>query len=222
MVVVKKSDATLRREVLDELKWDARVSTIDVRVAVKGGVVRLDGIVDSWPKRVAVEEAAYRVSGVADVANDLVVRLPGSAVRDDAELALEVRHALICDVSVPAAVVHTTVEGGAVTLEGDVDSWAEFDDAARAIRNLPGVRSVVNKLTVKPRTMRSEELKQTITKALERRAEREADRIKVVVDNGTVTLTGAVGSWREREAVTVAVRRTVGVRRVEDHLRIHP
>ena len=50
---------------------------------MKRGVVALNGHVDSWGKRIAAQEAAHRVAGVLDVANDLVVHLPGSKIIDD-------------------------------------------------------------------------------------------------------------------------------------------
>ena len=59
-----RSDEEIRKDVLAELKWDARVQPNDIGVAVKNGVVTLTGWVDSYIKRWAAEEAAHRVRGV--------------------------------------------------------------------------------------------------------------------------------------------------------------
>jgi osmotically-inducible protein OsmY len=61
-------------------------------------------------------------------------------------------------------------------------------------------------------------LRATITEALERRADRKAERVAVAVDGDTVVLTGSVSSWTERRAVVGAARGTPGVRRVDDRL----
>lgn len=50
-----------------ELRWDARVLSNEIGVAVKDGVVTLTGWVDSYTKRWAAENAAYRVRGVKAV-----------------------------------------------------------------------------------------------------------------------------------------------------------
>lgn len=59
-----------------------------------------------------------------------------------------------------------------------------------------------------------------IEEALKRRSEREAQAIKIDVEDGTVKVSGAVHSWVEREAVLGATRGTPGVRKVEESLRI--
>ncbi|MEV6894772.1 BON domain-containing protein [Kribbella sp. NPDC051137] len=68
------SDEEIQREVLEELKWDARVQPNEVGVAVKDGVVVLTGWVDSYLKKWAAERAAHNVRGVAAVANDIEVQ----------------------------------------------------------------------------------------------------------------------------------------------------
>ena len=92
----------------------------------------------------------------------------------------------------------------------------------RAVRNLAGVKIVVNKITVKAAQPMMEDVRRSIEQALERRAEREARGIRVDVRDGTVTLTGSVHSWAERKSVLAAARFTPGVQAVEDHLRTQP
>jgi len=219
---IKKSDAQIHHDVLEELKWDSRVDETEVGVQVAGGVVTLTGTVTSWAKRSAAQEAARRVIGVLDVANDIKVKVPGGLARTDTEIAQAVRRTLEWDVFVPDKEITSTVTDGWVTLEGTVERWSERDDADRAVRNLTGVQSVVNKITVKPAKAVTEDVRTAIEQTLERRAEREARHIGVDVRNGTVTLTGPVHSWAERKSVVAAARFTPGVRAVEDHLRTEP
>jgi len=65
---ITRTDEQIQRDVLAELKWDARVQPNEVGVAVKNGIVTLTGWVDSYTKRWAAEEAARRVRGVKAVA----------------------------------------------------------------------------------------------------------------------------------------------------------
>jgi osmotically-inducible protein OsmY len=66
------------------------------------------------------------------------------------------------------------------------------------------------------------DVRESIGNALQRHAEREANRITVAVRDGTVSLSGAVHSWSERQAVVGAATGTPGVRRVDTQLRIEP
>ena len=218
-----KSDSEVQQDVLRELRWDPRVEETEVGVEVEGGVVTLTGTVSSWAKRMAAQDAAHRVAGVLDVANDVKVKLPGDLVRTDTEIAQAVRRALEWDALVPHERIRSTVSNGWVTLEGNVDSWTEREDAERAVQNLVGVRGVSDTLTVlSAKPVLPERVREAIENALERRAEHEAKRIKVeVTSTGTVTLTGQVRSWAEKRATLGAARFAPGVRSVEDHLEIN-
>src|SRR5512138_81445 len=92
-----RTDEQIQREVMEELKWDARVQPNDIGVAVRDGIVTLAGFVDSFVKKWAAEQAALRVRGVKAVANDIEVRLPISAERTDADVAAQVVRALEWD-----------------------------------------------------------------------------------------------------------------------------
>jgi osmotically-inducible protein OsmY len=219
---IKKTDTQIHHDVLEELQWDSRVDEKEVGVQVAGGVVTLTGTVTSWAKRTAAQEAAHRVIGVLDVANDISVKVLGGLAPTDTEIAQAVRRALEWDVFVPEEKITSTVTGGWVTLEGTVERGSQRDDAERAVRNLTGVKNVVSKITVTPPKPVTEGVQKAIEQALERRAEREARRIRVDVRDGTVTLTGSVHSWAERKSVLAAARFTPGVRTVEDHLRTEP
>ena len=131
-----KMDAQIHHDVLEELKWDSRVDETEVGVQVASGVVTLTGAVTSWAKRVAAQEAAHRVIGVHDVANDIKVKMPGGLTRTDTEIAQAVRRALEWDVFVPEDKITSTVTDGWVTLDGAVDTWSQRNDAERAVRNL--------------------------------------------------------------------------------------
>jgi hypothetical protein len=95
------TDEQIQREVLEELRWDARVQPNEIGIAVKDGVVTLTGWVDAYTKKWAAEEAAHRVRGVKAVANDIEVRLPSSTERTDADIAAAATRALELDALLP-------------------------------------------------------------------------------------------------------------------------
>lgn len=220
--MVVKSDEQIHQDVLRELRWDSRVDETEVGVEVDQGVVTLTGTVENYAKKLAAQEAAHCVMGVLDVANDIRVKIPGSAGRTDTEIAQAVRHALEWDVLVPDTRLTSTVTDGWVTLEGSVDRLRERADAERAVRHLLGVRGVTTKLVVRPPTVQPERVREVIEEALERSAAHEVKHIQVQVRDGAVTLTGRVRSYAEKRAVMGAVSHAPGVHTVTDHLRIAP
>src|SRR5882762_8909014 len=177
---ITRTDELIQRDVLEELKWDARVQPTEIGVAVKDGIVTLIGWVDSYTKRWAAEEAALRVRGVKAVANDIEVRLPLSAERTDADIAAAVVRALEWDAFVPIDKLDVTVSKGWVTLKGEVEWQYQKEDAERVIRRLQGVKGVSNLIIVRPRAT-PQDLKKKIEDALVRTAQLDAQRIQVGV-----------------------------------------
>jgi osmotically-inducible protein OsmY len=217
-----KSDAQIQQKVLRELKWDTRVEETEVGVTVEQGIVTLTRILPNCAKKLAAQEAAHRVFGVLDVANDIQVRVPGNMARTDAEIARALRTALEWDVWVDHKRIKSTVSNGWVTLEGDVSVLRELEDVERVARKLAGVRGVHNKICVKTASIRAEELREAIEEALERRAEREARQIKVEVHDRGVKLSGSVRSWAEKRAIVGTVSHPPGVRAVDENLFVDP
>jgi len=217
-----KRDTEVQKQVMQELTWDTRVEPAYVGVEVHDGIVTLNGMVASYAEKLAAQEAAHRVSGVLDVANDILVEVPGSHVRTDADVAEAVRHALTWSVVVPSDLIRSTVSNGSVTLEGHVFTWQQRLDAESTVRYLTGVRGVINKIVVRSSDAEARTVRLAIETALERRAEREASRIQVDVEDGTVTVTGWVRTWLEKQSIIGAAGHAPGITNVIDHLQVDP
>ena len=215
----KITDEQIQREVLAELAWEPRIRPNEIGVVVKDGVVTLTGWVDSYTKRWAAEEAAHRVRGVKAVANEIEVRLPGAAERTDTDIAAAAVQALRWDVFVPADKIDVTVSKGFVTLRGTLDWQFQKEDAEKALRRLPGVKGVLNAITVKP-PMTPSDLKKKIEEALVRSAQTDAARITVEVHGSKVILRGIVRSWAEKQEAERTAWSAPGVTEVDNRITV--
>jgi len=142
----KKSDRELRDRILREFASDGRLA--GVRIEVVEGRVTMAGTVDSYAKKLAARDAAHRATGAPELTDNIQVRLPGSTARTDREVAAAVGRALEFDQFVPDRKIRFTVARGKVTLEGEVETIWEKEDAARVVRHLTGVAAIVNRLQV--------------------------------------------------------------------------
>jgi osmotically-inducible protein OsmY len=215
-----KTDAELKKDVIDELSWDPEVASTAIGVAVKDGIVTVSGHLDTYAQRFAVERALQRVHGVKAIALELDVKLSPQHKQSDTEIAEAVEQSLK-RTTLSAHRVWLTVEGGFVTLHGELDWEYERQSVERAIRPLLGVVGISNEITLKPRPVPAD-ITERITGALQRQALHEAKRIHIDVDGSTVTLQGQVHSWRDRNAIQAAAWAVQGVQSVNNELRVTP
>jgi osmotically-inducible protein OsmY len=209
-------DVQLRDHVTQQLEWDSEVDASAIGVSAAGGVVTLTGFIDTYAGKLAAERAVKRVRGVRAVANDLQVRL--RLERTDADIAADAAQALSHRSLLPET-VQAVVHNGHVTLTGVVPTLYQSAVAAKAIRDIRGIKGVANHITVAPATTSADPAGE-IMRALQRQADFNTFGIEVTSTGDTAVLKGTVRSWREREAAERAAMHSRGISRVVNLLAV--
>jgi osmotically-inducible protein OsmY len=205
--------------VSDELFWDPKLDSEAVAVSAEGGIITLRGTVGSLRQKREAKNAAERVWGVTDVRNELKVRIMTDQRRADADLRGDVLQALMLDSLVPAT-VDAAVKDGFVTLTGSATWQYERDEAEFIAGNILGVTGVENDIFLVMSTPSAGDVQHSIKKAFTRDAKLDADDLMVTSSDGTVTLTGTVHSWSERDAAVATAWAAPGVSFVDDLLTV--
>jgi len=143
----------------------------------------------------------------------------------DLELKKSVESELTWEPSVNAAEIGVAVKDGIVTLGGHVQSYWEKWNAERAATRVAGVKAVVNELEIRlpvssERT--DEDIARAAVNALQWSIAVPADRIKVKVSRGWITLEGAVDWQFQKKAAEDAVRHLAGVKGVSNMVEVKP
>ncbi|MBC6110971.1 BON domain-containing protein [Pedobacter fastidiosus] len=199
-----KSNESLQKDVQEAIKWEPLLNAAEIGVTVKDGVVTLTGTVDSYVKKTEAEDAAKKVSGVAAVVENIEVKFGDWGAKEDGDIAREVLNALKWSWQVPNDKVEVKVEKGWVTLEGEL-SWNYQKDAAKtAIKNLLGVKGVINSIKIASEVKDAVE-KGDIERAIARNWSINDQDIHVNVSGNRVTLSGEVSSlFQKDEAQRIA------------------
>ena len=146
-------------------------------------------------------------------------------MKTDKQLQQDVLDELVWEPSVDAAEVGVSVENGVVILNGTVQSLHQKWTAERVAQRVEGVRAVTDELVVKLAgdSQHSDvDIAQAAVNALDWNASVPRDRIKVVVENGRITLQGDVEYHFQKDAAEGAVRNLKGVKGVSNYVAIKP
>ena len=122
---------------------------------------------------------------------------------------------------VPDDRVTVAVKDGWITVAGTLDWQYQKDAAARAVRDLTGVKGVTNDIRVNP-IVKTGDVRDKIEAAFKRSAEIDARRVNVTAQDGKVILSGSVHSWAERQEAEHAAWAAPGVSQVDDRLTVVP
>lgn len=213
-------DEALQATYTQLLEVDPRLAGGDVKARVEDGRVTLEGAVDDLAGKRCAEELAWSLAGVRAVENELLVnpeqRVEDDVLKDSIEDAFE-RHALLSGSGIDVA-----VDGGRVTLSGDVRSAWERETAGKLASRARGATDLENDIDVEVDAgalVDDEELKDRIERQLFWSPFVSASEVTVTVENGVATLSGQVDSWAEVQAATENALQG-GARRVINDLKV--
>lgn len=212
-----KNNEELQNDVQNAIKWEPLLNAAEIGVTANDGIVSLTGVVDSYAKKMEAENAAKKVIGVKALVEKIEVKFPNSWTKNSAEIATEVLAALHSNWSVPKDKVTVKVEDGWVTLEGELPWNYQKVAAKSAVNYLVGVKGVTNNIKIKADSHDAIEQKD-VEEAIARNWSIDDSDIKVQVSGTTVTLTGTVTSWYQKEEAARIAWNTPGIWHVKNEL----
>jgi osmotically-inducible protein OsmY len=213
------ANVDLATSVSEELFWNPVVDDASIAVSADDGKITLRGTVGSLREKREAEQGAQRVFGVVSVESRLQVKPMEGDQRTDAELRGDVLQALMLDGLVPDT-VDAQVEDGHVTLTGRAQWQYQRDEAERVASNVAGVLNLVDEIELDHPRASAGDVRESIEKAFKRNASLDADDLQISAEDGTVTLTGTVGSWAEHDEAIAAAWTAAGVTSVRDHITV--
>jgi osmotically-inducible protein OsmY len=214
-----KTNAQIEREVQDAILREPLLRRTEIGVMAKDGVVTLTGMLESYARKLAAENAVKNVAGVKAIIEEIRVSVSGADQKTDTEIAADILHALTWNIDVPEEKVKVIVENGWVTLEGHLEFAVQREAVKKVVNHLPGIKGVRNNIRIKSEKEDAVE-KAEIEKALAGNTLFENDQINVKVNHHDVTLTGAVQSLLEKDIAEQIAWKAQGVSRVTNELQI--
>lgn len=139
-----KTDAEVANEVLATLKSNWTIPNDRITVKVEKGWVTLEGELPWNYQRENAKKSVSYLTGVKGVTNSIKIK---SEINDAIERE-EVESALGRSWAINDSNINVSVSGTTVTLNGNVDSWYQKEEAGRIAWNTPGIWYVKNELEV--------------------------------------------------------------------------
>ncbi|AIM37047.1 ornithine aminotransferase [Sphingobacterium sp. ML3W] len=144
-------------------------------------------------------------------------------MKTDTALQLDVQKAILWEPLLDEAEIGVTVKNGVVTLSGYVDNYVKKLEAENATKRVIGVRALAENIKVKFASSFSRtdaEIADEVLVALKRNWSIPSEKISVKVEDGWVTLDGELTWNYQKEAAQHAVHYFVGVKGVDNNIRI--
>ena len=208
----RADDATTKRKIEERLAHAKVYAAADVRVSVDHGTVTLDGLASRVDAALAAERAARKEA--KSVVNR--IRVVPDVERKDSELRKEVVDQVL---RYPWYTVYdsieTGVENGVVTLRGSVNQPYRKSDLESRIAGIPGLKGLKSEISVQPLSSFDDRLRRELVRRIygDERFVQYASwaypPIRIIVEDGRVTLTGYVGSLVEQRLVEHIARATL-------------
>jgi len=196
-----------------------------VNSSVEDGIVTLTGSVNLYQDKLDAAKKIKKLRNVTGVRNDIVVA--GSTVPDgqlEQKLAKKLAYDRVGYYDNTFNYLAVDVKDGVVTLTGDAMWDAPKDSALAVLAQTPGVKDVVNDVAVLPASLFDDSLRARTARAiygdavLGRYASDPVHPIRIVVDNGHITLYGSVESTMDKNVAGIRANAVPGAFSVENKL----
>ena len=229
-VVLLASSAT-DNKIEDAAKASYNFRTVledHVNVKAKDGVVTLTGTVQDKDDRDLAADTVENLPGVVSVDNQIKLE-PKYAEHSDAWMAFKIRSRLLVKGNVSATSTKVSVTDGVVTLSGPADNLAQKELTAAYAKDIDGVKSVTNDITVLDKPTTSETVGETIDDAsitsqvkyaLLSHKSTSALKTKVTTTNGVVRVTGDASSDAEKSLVAKLAADVRGTKSVTNDMTV--
>ena len=211
-------DHLLSSNVETTLRKDTRVTIEDLIVSTEDSVVFISGTVNSVIEKSYAEMAAKKTRGVQKVVNKLVVK---PQPHSDEQITKNISQRLLHSALIDSGKIKVVVVDGEATLMGNVIRSAQAREAVRLASRVSGVSAVHNHLKTfhSPRRF-DEDIRKDVVTAIKRDIYLSGLPINISVENGSVLLTGKVGSVYQIDRTARVTRQIADVSKVENMLKV--
>jgi osmotically-inducible protein OsmY len=198
-----------------------------VTSSVQDGVVTLRGTVDVYSDKQEADKRAHRQKNVKSVQN--LIEVGGPAVEDGTlrdKLASKLAYDRVGYGTTAFNALTIGVKNGVVTLGGVAYGPMDRDSAVSLVANYPGVKDVIDNITVAPVSPNDDRIRLAEARAiygapqLNKYALDPAKPIRITVINGNVTLSGVVDSQADKDVAYLRASGVAGVFKVTNNLQV--
>jgi osmotically-inducible protein OsmY len=215
-----KTDKQITANVIQALLWDARVSPVRLDVETFNGKVTLSGRVDNFHKKWSAIDTAMKVSEVLEVIDE--IKVEPTDVVEDALLQKSILETLKMDSRLEHKGISCSVQNGSVTLKGEVRTFYQKIAAEESCRWVKGVINVKNYIKVLPHANNlDKQIERRISELIKQNMRNNKNDIKIVVENGIVTLSGHVGNIMNKVYAETMASMVSNVSFVQNNIVIH-
>jgi hyperosmotically inducible periplasmic protein len=206
-------------------KLDEAKQLQSVKSSVEDGIVTLTGTVNLYQDKLDAAKKIKKLANVSGVRNDIAVA--GATVPDSQlqqKLAKKLAYDRVGYSDNAFNYIAVAVKDGVVTLSGATYWDVPRDSALAVVARTPGVKDVVNEVKVLPVSTFDDSLRLRTARAIYRDSELgryatdPVDPIRIVVDNGHVTLYGTVQSTMDKDIAGIRANSVPGAFSVENKL----
>jgi len=200
----------------------------DVRSSVEDGIVTLTGTVNLYQDKLDAAKKVKKMPSINGVRNQIEVA--GETVPDrqlEQKLVKKLAYDRVGYFDNAFNYLTVSVKDGVTTLGGDVYNDVARDSALAIVQRMPGVKDVVSEVKVLPTSIFDNDLRVRMVRAiygdsvLGRYATDPVDPIRIVVDDGHVTLYGTVQSQMDKQIAGLRANQVFGAFSVDNKLTVN-